>query len=94
MAPRAGFELHRKLLSERMGQGFNELNTPSDTPRPHALDSPDLARSRVTRWEIAAVRRRRALAMHKERSGVSSTRQTFRFPRAYCGPRRQSRSGV
>jgi hypothetical protein len=39
MAPRAGFQIARKLLSERVAQTSNELDTPSDTPRIHALRS-------------------------------------------------------
>jgi hypothetical protein len=37
MAPRAGFQLHRKFLSEQVVQTASELDTPSDTPRIHAL---------------------------------------------------------
>jgi hypothetical protein len=38
MAPRAGFQFHRKFLSEQVVQTSSELSTPSDTPRRHALD--------------------------------------------------------
>ena len=45
MAPRAGFQIARKLLSERVAQTSNELDTPSDTPRIHALRSGVFARA-------------------------------------------------
>ena len=45
MAPRAGFEVSRKFLSEQVAQTSNELDTPSDTPRIHALRSGVFARA-------------------------------------------------
>ena len=48
MAPRAGFELQRKFLSKQVVQTSNELDTPRDTPRIHALRSGVFDRSRAT----------------------------------------------
>ena len=38
MAPRAGFEVKRKVLSAHVDSASVELNTPSDTPRTTTLD--------------------------------------------------------
>jgi len=37
MAPRAGFEISRKLLKMHVDTGWDELSTPFDTPLRHVL---------------------------------------------------------
>ena len=54
MAPRAGFEVARKLLSSHAARTMGEQKTPSYTPRADALDSRLLRGCLQRRCEVAA----------------------------------------
>jgi hypothetical protein len=54
MAPRAGFEIERKLLSAQVMRASPELNTPGGTPRVIILTVPTDTRSRARVLEAPA----------------------------------------
>jgi hypothetical protein len=62
MAPRAGFEVERKVLSEQVARASSEASTSSDTPRLRALGIKPPHAAPVP-WRRAMVTRSQSLWM-------------------------------